>query len=72
MSAPVLQYLNPNKEYKLETDTSDKAMGAVLRIKTEEGFKPVAYKSRMLTSSEQNYSIHNKELFKIIHAPKKW
>ena len=71
-TAPILQYPDLNKVYQLETDASDKAIGAVLQIKTEDGFKPVAYKSCMLKPSEQGYSIHNKELFAIVHAIKKW
>ena len=63
--APVLQYPDPNKEYQLEKDASDKAIGAVLWIKTEDGFKPVAYKSCMLMLSEQKYSDHNKDVFAI-------
>ena len=52
-SAPLLQYPDPQKPYQLETDASDLAIGAVLRILTSEGYKPVAYKSRMLLKSEQ-------------------
>ena len=37
-----------------------------------DGFKPVAYESQMLSSSEQNYPIHDKELFAIVYAVKKW
>ena len=72
ISAPVLQYPDPTKEYQLETDASDKAIGAVLRIQTDQGFKPVAYESRMLSPAEQNYAIHDKELFAIVHALKRW
>ena len=71
-SAPLLQYPDPQKPYQLETDASDLAIGAVLKILTSEGYKPVAYKSRMLSKSEQNYPIHDKELFAIVHALKKW
>ena len=31
----------------------------------------MAYKLRMLSKSEQNYPIHNKELFAIVHSIKK-
>ena len=61
-SAPWLQYPDPLKPYQLKTDASDLAIGAVLRILTSEGYKPVAYKSRILTKSEQNYQVHNKKL----------
>ena len=51
---------------------SDLAIGAVLKNFTSEGYKPVAYKLRMLIKSEQNYPNYNKELFAIVHSPKKW
>ena len=53
-------------------DASYLAIGAVLQIQTDEGFKTVAYNSRMLTNTEQIYLINNKELFAIIHALRKW
>ena len=71
MSAPILQYPDPTNEYQFETDVSDKSIGAVLWIHTPDRFLPIAYKSWILTASEQNYLIHNKELFSVIYALKK-
>lgn len=68
----LLQYPDPQKPYQLETDASNLAIGAVLRILTSDGYKPVFFKSQMLSKSEQNYPIHNNELFAIVHALKKW
>ena len=70
-SALLLQYPDPQKLYQLEMDASDLEIGAVLRILTPKGYLPVAYESRMLSKSEQNYPIHDKELFAIVHALKK-
>lgn len=70
-SALLLQYPDPQKPHQLETDVSGLAIGAVLRILTSEGYKLVAYKSIMLSKSEQNYPIHYRELFAIVHALKK-
>ena len=72
VSALILQYPDLTKDYQLETDVSDKAIGAVLRVYTPDGFKPVAYESQMLNPSEQNFSIYDKELFAIVHYVKKW
>ena len=72
ISALILQYPDLTKEYQLKTDASNKAIRAVLQIHTPDGFLPVDYKSQMLTPSEQNYLIHNKELFAVVHALKKW
>ena len=50
----------------------DLAIGAVLRILTPKGYLPIAYETRMLSKSKQDYPIHNKELFAIVNALKKW
>ena len=70
--APLFQYPDPQNLYQLKTDAFDLTIGAVLRILTSDRYKPVAYNSQMLSKSEQNYPIHNKELFAIVHALKKW
>ena len=62
----------PKKTYQLETDALDLAIREVLRILTPQGYKPVAYKFIMLSFLERNYPIHDKKLFEIVHALKKW
>ena len=55
-SAPVLVFPDFNKPFLLETDASKEGLGAVLSQKQDDGhYHPVAFGSRMLTSSEQNY-----------------
>ena len=70
-SSLLLQYPDPEKPYQLETDALGIAIGAVLRIFTPQGYKPIAYKSRMLSVLEKNYLIYHKELFAIVHTLKK-
>ena len=42
-SAPILQFPNRNRQYELETDASDRAIGGVLRVEIDSGeFLPVA------------------------------
>ena len=56
MSAPVLAYPDPNKEYLLETDASKLGLGAVLSQKQSDGrYLPVAFGSRALHGVEVNY-----------------
>ena len=56
MSAPVLTYAHPNKEYPLETDASKLRLGAVLSQKQQDGrYHPVAFRSRALHGAEVNY-----------------
>ena len=56
MSAPVLAYQDPNKEYLLETDTSKLGLGAVLSQKQSDGrYHAMAFGSRALHGVEINY-----------------
>ena len=56
MSAPVLAYPNPNKEYLLETDALKLGLWAVLSQKqTDQRYHPVAFGSRALHGAEVNY-----------------
>ena len=57
MSAPVLVYPDPSKEYLLKTDASKLGLGAVLSQKQSNGrYHPVAFGSRVLHGAEINYS----------------
>ena len=68
-SAPILVIFDPEKESIVETDASDKAIGATLTQKGEDGKpRPVAYYSRRITAPESNYDIHNKELLAVVEA----
>ena len=65
-TAPVLKLFDVHKEGVIETDASK--VGACL---LQEGH-PVAYTSRSLTASEQNYAQIEKELMAIVFACKKF
>ena len=55
MSAPVLAYPDPNKEYLLKTDASKLGLGALLSQKQTNGrYHPVAFGSRALHGVEVN------------------
>ena len=56
MSAPILAYPDPSKEYLLKTDASKLGLGAVLSQKQSDGrYHPVAFGSRALHGAEVNY-----------------
>ena len=56
MSAPVLAYPDPNKEYLFKTDALKLELGAVLSQKQSDGrYHPVAFSSRALHGVEDNY-----------------
>lgn len=61
--APVLKMPDTTKPFKLETDASNFAVGAVLSQQDREGsWHPVAYYSKSLNDNERNYEIYDKEL----------
>ena len=56
MSAPVLAYPDPNKEYLLKMDALKLGLGAVLFQKQSNGrYHPVAFGSRALHGAKVNY-----------------
>ena len=57
----------------METDASDKALGATLNQRTPDGkLRLVAAHSRSFTGAELNYEIHDKELLAIVDSFKQW
>ena len=65
-TSPVLQYFNPNLPIKLSVDASNEGLGAVLLQLHDEQWHPVAYASRALNSSEQNYGQIEKETLAVV------
>jgi transposase InsO family protein len=59
---PVLAFFDPEKEVTLETDASKHGLGATL---LQEG-KPIAFASKSLSQTEQNYAQIEKELYAIL------
>ncbi|KMQ84756.1 enzymatic polyprotein endonuclease reverse [Lasius niger] len=70
MTAPVLKYPDFNEEFKVTTDASDHAIGAVLSQGPVGNDRPIAYASRVLSRAEQNYNTTEKELLAIVWAVK--
>jgi hypothetical protein len=68
-TAPVLALPEPSKPYRLITDASDFAAGAILEQPDAlNRWHPVTYFSKSLQPAERNYEIHDKELLAIILA----
>jgi len=67
-TAPVLRIPNDKDPFKLSTDTSDFATGAVLSQKDMQTnlWHPVAFFSKSLDIHERNYKIYDKELLAVI------
>jgi len=67
ITKPVLATPDLNKEMKVEADTSDYATGGVLLTKCKNGkWRLVAFISKSLNATEQNYEIYNKEMLVVI------
>ncbi len=72
-TAPILTSFDPSIRREVETDASDGAIGAVLsQPGPDRKLRPVAFYSRKLTPTEQNYEIHDKELLAIVDSFKQW
>jgi len=72
-SRPLLVAPDIDKEFRVEADTSNFTTGGVLSVKCEDGkWRPVAYISKSLNKTEQNYEIHNKEMLAIICCLEAW
>jgi len=68
-TSPVLILLDYDKAFMLIMDASDYTTGTILEQEDTLGRShPVAYYSKSLQPTEQNYKIHNKELLAIIHV----
>lgn len=65
-NVPILKYPIFTKKFKITTDASNFAIGAVL---SQEGH-PIAYASRTLNKTETNYSTIEKELLAIVWGVK--
>jgi len=68
--APVLRIPNDEDPFKLSTDASDFAIGAVLSQKDMQTnlWHPVAFFSKSLDVHERNYEIYDKELLAVIRG----
>ena len=69
-TAPILRIPDDAQPFRLSTDASDFAVGAVLsQLDPNDGkYHPVAFHSRALDVHERNYEIYDKELLAIIRA----
>ena len=73
LNSPLLAHYGPNKPVRLAVDASSYGLGAVLSHVFDIGEeKPIAYASRSLSASEQNYSMIKKEALVIVFGIKKF
>ena len=71
INAPLLHHFDPTKKIILVTDASDIGIGAVLQLEIDDCEVPVGYWSRLLTKSERNYCVSDREVLAVVWAVKK-
>ena len=69
-TTPVLAFPTPSDPFILDTDASNTGTGAVLSQVQDGQEKVIAYHSRTLSKSEQNYCVTRKELLAVAMAVK--
>jgi transposase InsO family protein len=69
---PILKLPDLNRKFVLQTDASDRKIGAVL-VQSYDGVNhPIAYASRKLLSREQNYTVGERECLAVVWAVQKF
>jgi len=76
-SEPVLCHPRIGQPFIIDPDSSQYSIGAVLQQSFEDNGKkhrlhPIAYESKKLTETEQNYSTQERELLAVKHALNHW
>ena len=66
--APVLKFFDPSQPTTISVDASSKGMGAVLL----QNQSPIAYASKSLTATQQNYAQIEKEMLAIVFGCQKF
>jgi hypothetical protein len=68
----LLRFFDQNLDTKITCDASPNGLGATLEQKYENKWYPIAFSSRTLTASEQNYCQLEKETLSIVFSCKKY
>lgn len=71
-TTPVLAYPQAEGQYVLDTDASDKALGAVLSQVQDGKERVIAYLSKSLSRAEQRYCVTRREMLAVITALKRF
>ena len=65
---PILAYPKPGEQFILDTDASDKAVGAVLSQVQDGKERVIAYMSKSMNKHEKAYCVTRKELLAVVAA----
>jgi hypothetical protein len=67
-SSPILHLPDLSQPFRIESDTSQYAIGSILK----QGGHPIAYHSETLSEEKKNYSTYDKEFYSLVQALKQW
>jgi hypothetical protein len=71
--APVLALPSNVGKFRLETDASDVATGAVLSQEQTDGtYRPVGYMSKSYSDAESSYTTYDKEMLGVMRGLEEW
>nr|GFB04464.1 reverse transcriptase domain-containing protein [Tanacetum cinerariifolium] len=70
--APILIAPNWDQPFELMCDASDFAVGAFLRQRIENHFRPIHYASKTMSEVESNYTTIEKEILAVVYAFEKF
>lgn len=71
--APILRHYDPYLPTCVEVDASIGVIGGVLsQLHPDKFWHPVAFFSKTMDQTQQNYEIHDRELLAIVYALKEW
>ena len=65
-STPIVGYPTPDGKFIIDTDASEKGIGAVLSQEQNGQEKVIAYFSRTLSRTKQNYCVTRRELLAMV------
>jgi len=69
----VLAAPNLDKEFRIEANASNYATGGVLSMKcSDELWRLVAFISKLLSNTERDYEIYNKEILAVVKCLEVW
>ena len=72
ISSPILAMPQDEGEYRLDTDASNDAIGAVLSQVQHGQERVIAYASRLLNKAERNYCVTRRELLAVVYFVKQF
>ena len=74
MSSPVLHLAADDQPFRVMSDGSGVATGAVIKqLSAKDGkYHPIAFQSKSLSPVKHNYEIHDVEMLAIIRALEEW